>query len=46
MELTRDKQQAEQRIEELQGKLDQQGKMTFQQPFYFQEGNNIRRRDN
>ena len=41
MDLTRDKRQADQKIEELQGKLALQGKMTFKQPFYFQEGDNV-----
>jgi hypothetical protein len=41
MELTRDKRQADHKIEELQGKLDLQGKMIFKQPFYFQEGDNV-----
>ncbi len=41
MDLTRDKRQADQKIEELEGKLALQGKMTFKEPFYFQEGDNV-----
>ncbi len=41
MDLTRDKRQADQKIEELQGKLALQGQMTFRQPFYFQDSDEV-----
>jgi hypothetical protein len=41
MDLTREKRQADQKIEELEGKLALKTKMNFKQPFYFQEGDNV-----
>ena len=41
MDLTREKRQAEQRIEELQKQLDLKAKMTFRQPFYYQDGDDV-----
>jgi hypothetical protein len=41
MELTREKRQAEQKIEELQAQLALKTKMTFRQPFYYQEGDSV-----
>lgn len=41
MDLTREKRQAEQKIEELEKELALNGVMTFKQPFYFQEGDNV-----
>ena len=41
MDLTREKRQAEQRIEELQKQLALKAKMTFNQPFYYQEGDDV-----
>lgn len=41
MELTREKRQGEQKIEELLKQLALKGKMTFKQPFYFQNGDTV-----
>jgi hypothetical protein len=41
MDLTREKRQAEQKIEELEGKLALNSKMNFKQPFYFQESDTV-----
>ncbi|HWZ80518.1 MAG TPA: hypothetical protein VNX87_28530 [Candidatus Sulfotelmatobacter sp.] len=41
MDLTREKRQAEQKIEELEEKLALNSKMNFKQPFYFQEGDDV-----
>ena len=41
MDLTREKRQAEQKIEEQQKQLALRAKMTFKAPFYFQDGDNI-----
>ncbi len=41
MELTREKRQAEQGTEELEENLALREKMRFQQPFYFQEGDQV-----
>lgn len=38
MDLTREKRLAEQKIEDLQKQLALRAKMTFKQPFYFQDG--------
>jgi hypothetical protein len=41
MDLTREKRQAEQKIEELQKQLALRAKMTFKQPFYYQDGDAV-----
>jgi hypothetical protein len=41
MDLTREKRQAELKIEELEEKLALKGSMTFKQPFYFMEGDAV-----
>ncbi len=41
MDLTRENRQAEQKIEELQKQLALKAKMTFRQPFYYQEGDDV-----
>jgi hypothetical protein len=41
MELTRAKREAEQKVEELQKQLALKAKMTFKQPFYYQEGDEV-----
>jgi hypothetical protein len=41
MELTRAKREAEQKVEELQKQLSLKTKMTFKQPFYYQQGDEV-----
>lgn len=41
MDLTREKRQAEQKIEDLQKQLALKAKMTFKQPFYYQEADDV-----
>jgi hypothetical protein len=41
MDLTREKRQAEQKIEDLQKQLALRTRMTFKQPFYFQDGDPV-----
>ena len=41
MDLTREKRQAEEKIEELQRKLALRNKMEFKQPFYYQPGDTV-----
>lgn len=41
MDLTREKRQAEQKVEELQKQLALKAKMTFNQPFYYQDGDSV-----
>ena len=41
MDLTREKRQADQKIEDLQKQLALRAKMTFKQPYYYQDGDNV-----
>lgn len=41
MELTRAKRQAEQKIDDLQEQLSLKAKMTFKEPFYYQENDDV-----
>ena len=41
MDLTRENRQAEQKIEQLQKQLALKAKMTFKEPFYYQDGDTV-----
>lgn len=41
MDLTREKREAEQKVEDLQKQLTLKAKMTFKQPFYYQDGDDV-----